>query len=110
VDAILMDTGREVETICLRKYIALDKHRMDKTALTENAVKQRSHLWIDAQPMQRLVRPQAAKHGHITWLWVLAGSGRIGGGVCNAGVRGKPSALLGPLKKPIAHRKDRLSR
>ena len=52
-----MNAGGELETIWLRKRIALYKHRMRQCALTENPVEQRDHPRIDPQAMQSLVRP-----------------------------------------------------
>jgi hypothetical protein len=82
---------------------------MRQGALTENPVKQRDHPRIDTQAMQRLVRPEAAKHGHIARLRVLAGGGGIGDPDGDGRVRGQPPALRRLIQKPGMHIKDRLS-
>ena len=109
VDAILMNAGGEVETIRLRKNVPLNKHRVRQGALTENPVEQRDHSRIDTEAMQGLVRPEAAKHGHIAWLRILAGGSRIGDTDGNRRVRGQPSALHRLTQKSGTHIEDHLS-
>ena len=82
---------------------------MRQGVLIEDPVEQRYDLRGGTQAMQGLVRPEAAKHGHITRLRVLAGGGGIGDAGGDGRVRGEPSALRRLGQKPGTYIKDRLS-
>ena len=82
---------------------------MRQGALTEDPVEQSNHSRIDTEAMQGLVRPEAAKHGHIARLRVLAGGGGIGDADADGRVRDQPPALRRLIQKPRTHIKDRLS-
>ena len=104
-----MNAGGEVERVRLGEYVALHKHGMCQSALTEDPVEQRQHPRVDTQTVQRLIRPQVPKHGHIGWLRVFAGSGGIGDTGGHGGVLGQPPAFHGLVQKSGTHIENRVA-
>ena len=107
---VLVRAGGEVEGLGLREDVALDEHRVRQHRLAEDALEQRQHVRMDAEPVQFLVLPHAAEHPHVAFLGVLAGLGLVGDALPDRMRQVEPAAFRGRLQHPAADFHHRIAR